>query len=515
MSIDLKKYNLTVDLSKYNTFIDLKKEFPRYKSTLERIFPKSTFAKAHSVKIRKNRAKKVSKIILHNKSAITNLDMNKLEYLLKLKSDPKQIFYTWKSLGGMTVNNNTKMYVKDNLFKVVEHGPMEGAYVFCMYEYIVNPTKGFDSIDWNDVEVDETDGFCFFYQGVESPNFRVILTPEEASKIVFKHPKPDTGSDIGSDIGSDLGSDMGSDIGGESGAVLYDDEVPADFMPFAEKVGDTTAGSNDVIISDNEYQIIMSELGLPFLNEDELVYNKDTIVRMCIRPALDIYYSKFPLVIDEMVGPTSSGHQWKVAYHLFEKNKTAIPYKADAYMTLGTGSSTASAYSTAFSFMRTEMMGMGSMGGGYQWGNGLRYRKAVPGYVGLENSDAALMQMQVRQGYLNQFRREYSRDVIEDNKKYVQGYSSIGGCLNIHWLCIDLDYSHIPSWDVPYVRKLCTAYALRNIGSLINMLKTDENVPFNTESFLSRSKELEDEVISRWDESSLAQSLAINRGGLG
>ena len=60
---------------------------------------------------------------------ITNFIMNKLEYLLKLKSDPKQIYYTWKTLGGMTVNNSTKMYVKDNLFMVTEEGPMKGAFV--------------------------------------------------------------------------------------------------------------------------------------------------------------------------------------------------------------------------------------------------------------------------------------------------------------------------------------------------------------------------------------------------
>ena len=500
--INLKKNNLYVNLYKFKK-INLKKTPWRYISSLERAFPRSNFAKEHSKKIQKNRFKKAMQQIKLN----TNLYMNKLEYLLKSKVDPKKIYYTWKSLGGMTVNNNTKMYVKDNLFKVTEPGPMEGAYIFCLVEYIVNTTKGFDPIDWSDVEVDDVEGLCYFYQGVESPNFRVILTPEEASKIVFNK---NSGSNIGSDTGSSIGSDIGSSIGSD----YTDEEVPADFMPFADSPSDNTVTSSDILISDDEYQIIMSELGIPFLHEDELVYNKDTVTKICIKPALDVYYSKFPLVIDENIGPTSSGHEWKVEYHLFEKNKTAIPYKADAYMTLGTGSSTASAYSTAFSFMRTEMMGMGSMGGGFQWGNGLRYRKAVPGYVGLESSDAAMMAMQTRQGYMNAFRREYSRDVIEDNKKYVKGYSSIGGSLNIHWLCMDRDFSHIPAWDLPMVRKLCTAYALRNIGSLIALIKDDENVPFNTEGFLTRSKELEDEVINYWNESSLAQSLAINRGGL-
>lgn len=426
--------------------------------------------------------------------------MNKLEYLLKLKSDPKQIYYTWKTLGSMTANNSTKMYVKDNLFKITEKGNMYGAYVFCIYEYTVNTTKGFNSIDWTTLDVDTVDGTCYFYQGVASPNFRVILTPEEA-KVLYKN---------------NSSSDDSSSDDSSSGIFSIDPDlkVPDDFMPFAESQADNTVTSSGIIIPDEEYKIIMAELGIPFLDEDELEYNKDTIVQICIKPALDFYYSYFPLVIDEAIGNKSSGVQWKVAYHSFPKNKTAIAYKADAYMTLGTGSSGTSAYSSAFTFMRTEMMGMGSYGIGSRWGNGLRYQKPVPGYVGLESSDAALMAMATRQGYLNYFRREYSRDVIENGKKYVQGYTTIGGFLNIHWLCTDLDYNHIPYTQLTHVRKLCTAYALRNVGAIRNLLKTDENVPFNVDQMNTRADALEQEVKDLWLESNYPLSLAISRGGL-
>lgn len=432
--------------------------------------------------------------------------MNKLEYLLKLKSDPKQIYYTWKTLGGMTVNNSTKMYVKDNLFMVTEEGPMKGAFVFCIYEYIVNTAKGFQPINWNDADVETIDGTCYFYQGVASPNFRVILTPEEAKKIYNT-------SSSSSDSSSDSGSDSSSESG--SGPEDFDLNVPDDFMPFAESAADNTVTSSGIIIPDEEYKIIMAELGIPFLDEDELEYNKDTITQICIRPALDLYYSYFPLVIDEAVGNKGAGVEWRVEYHDFPQNKTARAYKADAYMTLGAGAGGTKAYSSAFSYVRTEMMGMGSYGIGSRWGNGLRYHKAVPGYVGLENSDAALMAMATRQGYMNYFRREYSRDVIEYGKKYVQGYTSIGGFLNIHWLCMDLDYNHLPYDQLPNIRRLCTAYALRNIGALRNLLKTDENVPFNTDQMITRADAIEQEIKELFHENSLPLSLAIQRGNLG
>ena len=556
--------------------------------------------------------------------------MNKLEYLLNSKDESIEIYYTWKTLGGLEVDNGTKMYLKDSLFRITEkNSPLYGGYVFCISEYSVNTAKGFNPIDWTDpnLTTDALEGRCYFYQGVESPNFRVILDKEEAEEMRRKYnpiiPDPDGpgssdldsgGSDLNSDgsssgfdssnsdinssgansdfnssnsdfnssnsdfnsginsdfsssssdfnsdlnsdfsssnsdFSSDANSDFSSDIGSDFSTpemvpiqidmaqyslsagfnTLPSDQVipqwegefiedswlvPEDFMPFAKLDSVDPATSSGLIMPDEEYTRIMAELGVPFLSPDELEYNKDTIIKICIKPALDVYYSYFPLVIDEMVGPKASGRQWKVEYHPFETNKTAIPYKADAYMTLGSGTSTGSAYSTAFSFMRTELMGMGSMGGGFQWGNGLRYRKAVPGYVGLENSDAALMALATRQGYMNYFRREYSRDIIENGKKYVQGYTSIGGCLNIHWLCTDLDYNHIPYWDLPNVRKLCTAYALRNIGTIRSLLKTNENIPFDSERMISRADELEKEVLELWKENTLPFALAMNRGGL-
>lgn len=115
---------------------------------------------------------------------------------------------------------------------------------------------------------------------------------------------------------------------------------------------------------------------------------------------------------------------------------------------------------------------------------------------------------------MNYFRREYSRDVIEYGKKYVQGYTSIGGFLNIHWLCMDLDYTHLPYDQLPNIRRLCTAYALRNFGALRNLLKTDENIPFNTEQMISRADAIEQEIKELFHENSLPLSLAIQRGGL-
>lgn len=411
--------------------------------------------------------------------------MNRLEHLLKLKENPENIYYTWKALGGISANNSTLIYTKDCLYRITEPGDFEDAFVFCLNEYITAPDKGFEQINWNSIGFDELDGRCFFYQGVESPNFRVILTPEKFKELNFVDPLLPN---------------------------YIDTNIPAGFIPFEEN-GKISFSSN-IIIPDEEYIIIMTEMGVPFLNEDELEYSKDTVLKTCIKPAIDVYYSYFPLVIDEAYGPVGSGAQWEVEYHNFQENKTAIAYKANPYITLGAAGTTGTgAYSSAFAYTRENMFSYGGSNmGGVKWGRGLTYRKPVPGFVGLHNSESMLMAMAARQGYLNYFRREYARDIIKDGKKYAQGYASTGGFLNIHWLCTDLDYSHIPYDQLMNVRKLCTAYVLRNFGSLRTLLKSDSNVPFNTEQALSRADDLERKVLELYEENKLACSLALHRG---
>ena len=181
--------------------------------------------------------------------------MNKLTYLLEAKEkNPREIYDTWLSLGGLTVSNKTKLYNKDSLFLVKNHTDskessseesssgedeesLEGAFVWCMNTYTVSPSEGFDSIDWLDASVDEIDHTVYFYQGVASPNFKVIMTASEFAKIkedVEKSPTSD------------------------------------DFIPFSGNGSSIPTKTSTINISDEEYLRCFSELGIPFLHEEEL-----------------------------------------------------------------------------------------------------------------------------------------------------------------------------------------------------------------------------------------------------
>ena len=107
--------------------------------------------------------------------------MKRDEFLLK--SSPSNIYYTWMALGSVYYNDNTYLYPKDSIFRVNTQGPLYNSIVYCKHEYYVNPAKGLDKINWTNVNADTLNGLIFFYQGVSSPNFRLLLTGDQVLQV--------------------------------------------------------------------------------------------------------------------------------------------------------------------------------------------------------------------------------------------------------------------------------------------------------------------------------------------
>ena len=407
--------------------------------------------------------------------------MNKLDYLSSLRNQAdgnREIYYTWNAFGELKATNNTKVFTKDTIFQVTEEGPLKDAIVYCKYGYNVDPKNGFDQIDWKTAQKQDVEGQVYFYQGVVSPNFQILLTPDEYHQIDTTAP------------------------------------IPENFIPFENN----NAKTSSISISDQEYMIVAAELGVPFLREEELEYNRDIIIDICIKPAIDQYYAFFPIIIDEAVQGIGPNQEYFVEYHTFPDDPSAVAYKGIPYMTMGAGGGTSAAYGTgAFSFMR-EQYTSGYMGGSsYGFGRGITYSKPVPGFTGRSNGDfmsAYILGRAAQQGYINYNRREYDRDVFKNNKRYVHGFASTGGALNIHWMCMSTDYARIDYWMLPEVRKLCTANALRNLGALRSLIKPSDNNPIDFSGMQTRADALESKVLERWSKDPTALATAIRRGGL-
>lgn len=396
--------------------------------------------------------------------------MSKLTYLLGLKDTEEgraEIRDTWAALGKIVYNTNTKIYTANTIFKVeADKGPLNGAIVYCQGTYTVDG-EDFPLIEWNDATIESTEDAVSTYQGVMSPFFKVLVTAQ--------------------DIPS------------------YED-FPEDetLLPFA---GMKEAPVVD--IDDDDLVILLTECGVPFLRLDELEYDRDVICQYMIKPALDDYYSFYPIIKEETIGNYAGGAEFKIE----------IPkgfHGGILYYVLGTSGSSSRYGSGAFALYREQMMYGGASGNNGMFGNGLTYRKQVPGFTGMASGmiDARLQGMQAAQGYANLYRREKYRKVREDGKLYAVGYSTIGGTLCAKWFGASYNWDDIEFEMLPQVRAHVKATILRNLGMLRNMIKSDLPGAIDYSVYASRADSLDEQSIRKWEADIKNQRFAIMRGGL-
>jgi hypothetical protein len=160
------------------------------------------------------------------------------------------------------------------------------------------------------------------------------------------------------------------------------------------------------------------------------------------------------------------------------------------------------------------MYGGGMMSGG-GFGRGVSYRKPVPGFVGLQQADANMNMRAAQQGYVNYFRREHVRTIKENGKRYCIGYSTVGGSVNVKWLCCSYDFDDIKFSIRTDFRNLGKAAILRNLGMLRALVKSDVPGAIDFSLYNSRADTLEQKVIEKWEKQASNLALSVMRGGLG
>lgn len=391
--------------------------------------------------------------------------LSNLDYLLSLVGkNNAEIRDTWVLSGSMMASRYTRKYVHDTLFQVScdSDKPLFKALVYCKADYIVD-NNTWPAIEWNDYNIQSLSGLIGSYQGIETPFFQIVLTGEQFDE-------------------------------------LYDIPVNDELKLYS--------GSNEasgVVISDDELGILLNESGVPFLRIDELEVTGDALRKFCVKPAMDTYFSFFPIIKEESIGSVSAGGS-------FKKEFPEGAYACIPYYVLGTAGQSAGYGAGAFSLFREQLIYGGA--GGSSFGTGLSYRKAVPGFVGLQNKDAALNALAAQQGYLNYFRREHVRTVKENGKKYATGYSTTGGNVNIKWLCASYDFDDIRFTLRTDFRNLAKAYIMRNLGMLRGLVKTDVPGAIDFSTANARADSLEQKVLDKWEKSATNLRFAVTRGGL-
>jgi hypothetical protein len=314
------------------------------------------------------------------------------------------------------------------------------------------------------------DGYVSIFSGVALPHFRIILDGETCQSI------------------------------GE-----IDNLQLKFFKPFKGNIA-----TSEIQIDDDDLKIILGETGVPFLDIGELEIGRDDILNICLKPALQAYYSYYPVIRnEENVGNYSGNTQFKIQMPPFAFN-------ANCFFTLGAGTAGVGSALSPFSYVVSELVGGGQPTGGGTFGRGLTYTKPVPGFSGKNfgGRNALMDAMAERQALLNKFRREKVQRIKENGKIYITGYSVLGGALNVQWLMWNPDWDMVEFEHLKEVRDLCTAYVLRNLGSLRHLIKSDTPGALDFSQYLTRADALEQPILKRWASSSETLRFTPSRGGL-
>lgn len=383
--------------------------------------------------------------------------MDRLSELVNLTSfgEFNKVRDTWYVLGSFEVGNNTKAYIKDTIVKI-NTGSSKGL-DGCLIYVKENYTTGGDRplINWDELEVDGTDNLTVTVNGISCPAFYVLLNKDEFDSI--------------------------------------EEEIDDSYEPFEKenKSQGFAEAQTDIIISDTDLDLVMSEIGMPFFGWDEVEYSRETVCNLCVLPALRRYYREKPIIKRESKGYYQACEQVR-----FELPKYCTGIRRAEFRQGGNYG--AGGFTGVMSFMN-EQYALGGLQQG-RFGRGVRYNKPVPGYTGVgaagSTQSLAMMQRSIQQTISNHYKRvRFDVELDEQTgKRYATGYTTVGGHLDIEFKYWSPNFNLVRFDDLEIVIKHAQSYALRNFGALRNLVKTDIPGSLDVSGFNSRAQALEDEV---------------------
>lgn len=350
---------------------------------------------------------------------------------------------TWALTGAQEIIGTTTTYMKGVLYKVnVSTSVLNGAIVLALDTYS-NSTV----LPWHAVTiVNQDDGFISFDSGVISPYFSLILSAADVSSI-------------------------------------NSTPVNTSFIPYS-------APLYSVVLPDEELDQILLEVGVPFIELEELEFNKGQIIDNMIRPVMNDYFTWFPKIRTMTYPMSSTVFDIQVPEDSFGAHRVFV-----AQGSANPGATNAPA-NPLLRYMDEAI-----------YSSALGLNNSRRGFIGRSNrgtlgNSFAVMSMDraVRQGITNyaqriSFKTEFNS---ETNKKHVYGYSLKTGVLTIEWALMSNLWSDIDYRRVNDVRMLATARVLRALGMLRSQAKSDIPGSVEYDNFISRADAIEEEVHERW-----------------
>jgi len=363
---------------------------------------------------------------------------------------------TWASLGSIQILDSSRTFIKDMVYRVaVPNSAITNSLLLCESSlYNSNP------LSWDAVTIEDDDlRYVAFAEGIISPHFRLLLDADELAAVEAAFPTPNLS-----------------------------------FVPYSET---TTA---KIIISDEELEKILVEVGVPFVLLEELEFSRQKICDDIISTAMQDYFKYFPIVHRENLynSIAQSGQNFRVPMPVGAYGAVRV------FVNQGTTGEGGAAAGNPMHFFASEVAWWGG-GSNNNW-SPIRYGSGrSPGYSNLQGFGTLALDRAARQGILNYATRcEFHIEYDEKTKtRELVGYANRTGTLEVYWAHASNDWNAIEYARVPEVRKLATARVLRALGMLRGQIKSDIPGQLNYDMFTQRAKELEDEVMKFWTDPAL------------
>ena len=119
-----------------------------------------------------------------------------------------------------------------------------------------------------------------------------------------------------------------------------------------------------------------------------------------------------------------------------------------------------------------------------------------------------------RQGMLNRIRREHWSKEKIDGVWCIHGFSTIGGNINLKWLCKSKDYERIEEDELEvWVRPMIRSEVLNNFYVIRSLVKTDIAGQLDPTVFKEMRQEIEQKLGPMCNSVATVGAMAIMRGG--
>lgn len=364
--------------------------------------------------------------------------MTRLEILLDKYSDRRRRD-TWAALGSLQGTNTTTFYSQHSIYLVNE--PTSAIHNYLLY--CKEDKAGLVAWEVGRLE-DYNYGEVSFIQGVIDPHFTVLLTNDEFDGIV--------------------------------------QPIDPTWVPFADDV----FSISDVKIPDSELNIIMTELGAPFISLDELEYPRRDILNLMIKPAMEEYFKWFPKV-------------QLYSQAIRTGNQMIIDFPEGAYDVVGVSVNQGLAGNGATSnpLMRYFDEVLWSAGSPYSSSRGGGGSSGPR--TNLRDWGGMMLDRAGRQAVINYGTRvRHNTFIDKDGKRKLRAISNKMGALEILFAVETFDWNDVEFARKPELRQLCQSYVLQSFAALRSQSKADIPGVADYKEWLTRATGLREKVLLDW-----------------